>query len=573
MDFAQFRALTCVASIVAIIGVTASACSGSKSAPTATPTSPPVVDATAAASSAPASPTSAPADAQLADKLRAEGDYEAAINVYGAVAGSSQGDTRRSALESQAQLLSKTGRAAEAKPVLESYVADAGADSAGSAGQYMLASTLDDLGDTQGAIDGYSRYIAAGGVLSDYARVERAKLLARLGRVPEAEAAGQEVLASGLLASFKASFMFSLARAFEQGGADQSALAWYDRAKDGGDVASALARTGAIKQRLGDPAWVADYTAAVQGYPESGVAKDLLDELDATGAPVPAYTRGFVRYRASQDALARPALQEAIATNDHAAEATYYVAAIDERAGDTASAIAGYQRAHDLDPSSSLADDALWWRGALLEQAGRYDEAASDFAALIAGYPTSGFAADAGFHRGMVLYRAGDYAGAASAWEADASAASGTDALRARLWQGRALKAAGDASADDVLKQLHDDAPDDFYGLRAEVLLGKNDTKQRTAKLDQQKTDWGKIASFIKDAKGSDPRAFKGACCEAWSQALELRKVGLTAQSDTVARSVLQADMLDTTMLYLEDEGGLRRRRREPDGARRDGPG
>ena len=37
-----------------------------------------------------------------------------------------------------------------------------------------------------------------------------------------------------------------------------------------------------------------------------------------------------------------------------------------------------------------------------------------------------------------------------------------------------------------------------------------------------------------------------------WAQALELRKVGLTAQSDTVARSVLQADMLDTTMLYLE---------------------
>ena len=177
-------------------------------------------------------------------------------------------------------MLSKTGRPAEAKPVLESYVADAGGDSAGSAGQYMLASTLDDLGDTQGAIDGYARYIAAGGVLSDYARVERAKLLARLGRVPEAEAAGQEVLASGLMPSFKASFMFSMARAFEQGGADQSALAWYDRAKDGGDVASALARTGAIKQRLGDPAWVADYTAAVEGYPDSGVAKDLLDELD-----------------------------------------------------------------------------------------------------------------------------------------------------------------------------------------------------------------------------------------------------------------------------------------------------
>jgi hypothetical protein len=112
----------------------------------------------------------------------------------------------------------------------------------------MLASTLDDLGDMAGALAGYERYIAAKGAISEFARVERAKLLARLSRSVEAEAAAQEVLTSGLLPDFKASFTLSMGKAFEQGADDASARAWYERAQtiDGGDVASALARIGRL---------------------------------------------------------------------------------------------------------------------------------------------------------------------------------------------------------------------------------------------------------------------------------------------------------------------------------------
>jgi len=545
--------------IVAASGALLAACSGgSKRAAVPTPVASAQASA-AGATAAPATPT--PADRQLADKLRGDGDFEGAINVYGAVAANSSGETRQQARVAQAQLLAKTGRAAEAKPVLQSYVADAGTAADGTAGQYMLASALDDTGDIPGAIAAYERYIAAGGVLADFARLERAKLLARSGRVAEAEAAGEEVLASGLLPQFKASFLFSMGKAFELGQADVEALAWYGRAQAGGDVASALARIGAVKKRLGDASWVSDYARAVNTYPDSGVASDLLDELDAAGAPVSDYTRGVVYYLTSRDALARAALLRAIAADDRAARATYYLAALDERAGDTEAAIAGYGRAHDLDPASDRADDALWWRGQLLEHAGRFGEASASYADLVASYPASPFAGDADFHRGMVLYRTGDFAGAASMWAVVAAASNGSDALRARFWGARASIAAKDPAGQAALKQLQADAPDDFYGLRAEVLLKKNDTRQRKPKLDQKTTDWGKIADYLKDAKGIDPRTDTRAGGDPlWPVAAELRLVGLTAQSDAVAATALKNELLDPSLLYADakaaDESG-----------------
>ena len=242
-------------------------------------------------------------------------------------------------------MLLRLARPADAQPVLEAYLAAGAADGDASTARYMLASALDDLGDMAGALDGYERYIAANGAISEFARVERAKLLARLSRSVEAEAAAQEVLTSGLLPDFKASFTLSMGKAFEQGADDASARAWYERAQtiDGGDVASALARIGAIDKRLGDPAWSELYIQAIASYPSSGVAPDLLDELDAAAIPVSDYTRGVVEYRAFRNDAARASLQRAVAAGDNAAEATYYLGALDERADDPASAIAAYQ--------------------------------------------------------------------------------------------------------------------------------------------------------------------------------------------------------------------------------------
>ena len=526
--------------LISVIGLMAAACSDSKakSTPTAAATATPGITVT---------PTPAPADPKLGDTLRYEGDFEGAIGVYAAVAAQGEGEEQQQARLAQAQLLVRMGDADGARPVLDAYVAAAGADGDASIARYMLASVLDDLGDAQGALANYERYIAANGVLIDFAGIERAKLLARLGRVPDALAAAEAVRANAsLLPAFRSSFTFSFASALDAGQADALAIEWYDRARgEGGDAASALARTGGIKKRTGDPAWSADYLQAIAAYPESAVASELLDALDAAAVPVSDYVRGVVDYRAHRNDEARAALTRAIATGDNAAEATYYLAALDERAGGYEAAIAGYRRAHDLDPASPLADDALWWGGRLLESAGRYGEAGAAYTTLADTQASSKWAGDAAFRRGLVLYRAGNYAAAALVWSAIVPVASGEDAARARYWQGRALQAQDDPLAEPVFAQLIADTPmgatGSYYALRAEVALGKNDGKERAPNLKEQKTDWRKIAKFINDNLGFDPEAAASPLVSdrRWDVAAALEDAGLHPQSDAVYRSML----------------------------------
>jgi soluble lytic murein transglycosylase len=555
------RAVTCAAAAVAAVALTAAACGGSKDArPSPTPSR---ADVTMGASATPRptptpTPTPAPPDAEAGDRLREEGDFAAAADVYASVAAQASGDKQQAARLAQAQLLARAGRPADARTVLDAYLAAAAADGDASPARYMLASALDDLGDAQGALDSYERYIAAAGPAASFARVERAKLLARLGRGAGAVAAAESVLASDLLAEFKASFTLSMGKAFEQAKDDVDALAWYGRATtiDGGDAASALARIGAIQQRLGDPAWTETYTRAIAAYPSSGVAPDLLHLLDAAAVPASDYVRGVVDYRAFRNADARAALTRAAEAGAAAAEATYYLGALDERAGDAVSAIASYQRAYDLNPASSLADDALWWRGRLLERAGRLDEAAAAYETLAGGFPASAWRADADFRRGLAQYKAGNYAGAALVWSVIA-AAGGDDAFRARFWQGRALRASHDPLADAVLSRLASDpdARGNFYALRAEVLLGKNVAKEETPDLTSinfENLDWMKIARYLKDITGVDPRpALEKVASDArWATGATLEDVGLHAQSDAVYHSLVRDNRDDVTALY-----------------------
>ncbi len=548
-----------VLTFASVIGILCVACSKGSHSRTATVTDTPSFSALAV------TPTPAPADPDLGRKLSTDGNFEAAINVYASVAEERSGEEQQQARLAQAQLLVKTGQAQEAIPVLRAYLADAGADADGSEANYMLASALDDAGDPLHALDGYDRYIAAGGTLVDYARIEQAKLLARLGRTADAETAAEQVMASGILQDFKNSFMFSIGKAFEQGGADADALAWYRRARDAGDdVASALARIGGIEQRGGDADWVAQYQQAIATYPESAVAGSLIGELDAAAVPVSDYLRGVVDYRAGDDTDARAALVRAVSAGDHAADATYYIAAIDERAGDTDAAITEYEQAHDLDPAAALADSALWWRGRLLEQASRTQEAAATYQALVDGYPVSKWARDAAFHRGLALFRGADYTAAASAWAVAATSSDPESAIQARYWQARALLAEHDPQAKPLLQQIVDDtlpgSAGSYYALRAEVLLGKNDTKDRKPKIKEYVPDWSKVAKYIEDTMGFDPGTSTGPPESEWRAAAALEDVGLHAQSDAVFRQMIKDSALSAGTLFqitrrLQQEG------------------
>ncbi|MEX0749741.1 MAG: transglycosylase SLT domain-containing protein, partial [Dehalococcoidia bacterium] len=507
-------------------------------------------------------PSPSPADPNLGDQLRYEGDFEGAIGVYASIAAESDGEDRQQARFSQAQLLQRGGSFAEARDVLGAYLIEAGAAADGSPARFLFASVLDDLADPQGALDSYQLYINAGGDASAFAQVERAKMLARLGRFDEAEAAAQAVMASDLRSEFKNSFMISVGGAFEQGGADANALAWYTRAAtSGADVATARARSAAIKQRLGDVTWVDDYASVVAGYPAGAAATDALAALDAAAVPVRDYDRGLVHYRAFRNTAAREAFGRAIAAGDRAAQSSYYVGAIEERESNVEPAIAAYQRAHDLDPASPQSDDALWWRARLLEVARRYDEAGAAFAQLVAEYPASEWAADANFHRGMVLYRNGDPAGAAFAWGAIATTATDDEArAKARFWQGRAQMAAGNPAGEQTLQQLVQDAPDNFYALRAEVLLEDNDDGVKDVDVKDDDIDWGDIAEYFEETYAVDPDATPPAIDARWDLARELRSVGLRPQGDAVYLSLIDDAAASVAGLFhvtrrFEEEG------------------
>ncbi len=237
-----------------------------------------------------------------------------------------------------------------------------------------------------------------------------------------------------------------------------------------------------------------------------------------------------------------------MAAGDHAAQATYYLAAIDERAGNTDAAIAGYRRAHDLDPAMPLASDALWWGGRLLEAAGRDDEAGAAYAALTDGYPASKWHGDAAFKRGLVLYRAKNYAGAALAWASIVPSLTGEDAARARFWQGRALLAQRDPLASAVLGQLVADDPGGYYALRAEVQLGQNDASTSDPSLTPPPVDWSAVAAYAFGPTAvvdPDAAAAQIAADPRWNVAEALDDVGLHAQSDAVYRSMLDNSAAD----------------------------
>lgn len=536
------RRIVAPAVALLVLAMLAVACSESKKAP---PTSTPSPGPSPTAAPSP-TPTLPPATLDEGASLRREGSFEEAIRVYAAIAATPQPATtaQQDARLAAAQLLARTSRYDEARAALDTYIATAGPVADASAARYMLASTLDDLGDLPAALDSYERYIAANGAAAGFARIERAKLLARLGRTAEANSAAEAVLASGLSPDFKASFVLSMGRAFEQAPNDAEALAWYVRAQTypGADAGSALARSGGVRKRLGDPAWTADYTQAIASYPSSGSAPDLLDELDAAAVPVSDFVRGIVDYRAYRNDAARGALDGALAGGDNAAQAAYYLGALDERAGDDAAAINHYAQSYALDPASTVADDALWWRGRLLEAAGRLDEAGQSYATLAAAFPSSTWHSDAAFRRGFVQYKGNARGAAAQTWAGVAATATGDDAQRARFWRGKALKEAGDGQGDAVLRALFDDhgATGDYYALRAEVLLGENDTSDKKPDFDKGSVDWDTIASFVRDVTGTDPATAASPRDDPeWRTATELATVGLSAQSDAIFISMM----------------------------------
>lgn len=475
------------ASVIVIIGTLMAACDDGADAP-----------ASAGTPAAASTPTPPRADATVAARLRYEGETEAAIEAYAAVAADSNGEQQQRARLALAQLQRADDRHDDAAATAGAWLADV-ADGAGAPAALLRADALAAAGDDAAALAAYEAYIAANPAMAPFASASRALILARTGNIAEATAGADAVIASDI-ALVENGFLYDMGESFEQAGADTEALDWYGRAVGAYDSPGGLSRRGAILQRIGDPAWAGEYLSLLKSAPASPLAIDALDALDAAGVPVPSFDRAFVLYRAFRNDDARAAFEQAVSENYAAASATYYLGALDERDGEFARAIDRYGEAYALDPDASTSDDALWWRGKLLEADGRHTEAAQAYAALAAEYPASEFAADAAFQRGLALYRNGDESASAETWGALASASDGHDRARALFWQARA-----DASQRDaIIATLTGEHADDFYALLAAAEASANDDDDGDPDFSLG-VDWDEIDTFISGLATADP--------------------------------------------------------------------
>ena len=282
---------------------------GSKDArPSATP---PPADATADGATAPAAtstPTPAPPDPNLGDRLRGSGrvrgggrrlrSYRRAHERRRAAGGAAcAGATAvpRRALRRCARGARRVPRRCRSGGRCERGAIPA------------LASALDDLGETQGALDSYERYITAGGAAGRL-RARRAGETAgaartQRGRRDRRGVGARKQPAAGVQGVVRAEHGQGI-RAGEgrRGRAGVVRTREDDRWRRRRVRISADRRHQEAAGRRDGPG---EYTQAVLSYPSSGVAPDLLDELDAGRHRRGDYARGVVEYRAFRNADAR----------------------------------------------------------------------------------------------------------------------------------------------------------------------------------------------------------------------------------------------------------------------------
>jgi soluble lytic murein transglycosylase len=519
---------------------------------TATPTPPP------------ATPTPSPPDAALAAKFAWQGRFEAAIAAYLAVVEQGTSEERLAARLGLARVYLDDGQTASAVHQLDAYLLEASAAEDVRAAQYLLAEALALQGEWDQALPLYDAYIEADGGAATYARLGRAEALASLGRVPEAILEARRLLDGELPRSVRLALILAMAQTLEASHPND-ALSWYDRlrreSQSPADQALALWRTASIQYDLGDAtARVGAWTAVIQRFPETSTAQAIVDEAPPGNAGLDSYYIGLVYYRGGHDREARAAFETSFESNrkgpDHslAARASYYLAVLDESAGDIDEAVRGYGRVVELDPSVELADDALWWRGRLLELAGRIAEAADSYRRLLSAFDSSNWAPEARFRLALLDYDQGDFDEAADGLAAVAEEADSEERQRALLWRGKALAEAGDETeAEAAWRALREEAPIDYYGLRAAVLLGEARGGLWDAGLTEaEEPSWAAIEAWVLVTGSGNPwEALKILLYDRhWALGRELLSLGMDGRATDEFRLILEAADGEPYALY-----------------------
>jgi len=383
--------------------------------------------------------------------------------------------------------------------------------------------------------DEAERFLAAGAdgfpLLGDFSLYYRASALSRLSRFHEAiplldrlrkDYPESPLLRSALLLS---------ADTLYQKGDFQGALASYRRFAEtytsGNDALKALHRSALCRERLGDPdGAVRELRAMSLAYPGKGITAEAdadLARLGKQGVAVLPYTgeellkRGLIlfdqrsyreaaaalssispesvpeqlrgqlsfktalalyrakRNREAEEALARLSSPET-AIREHAVEACYWHACVLDRNGKEKEAEAAFLKLAAANPSSDLADDALFQAALLRKNAGDHREALALFRRIQSNYPASSHAPRALWEISWSLYLSGDYQGAADTF----GRLAGNSAYRekALYWKGRSLAAAGlRETASQTHAVLREEFPAGYYSLNIEKETGTRNSR------------------------------------------------------------------------------------------------
>ena len=499
-------------------------------------------------------------DLATARRLEAEGNIESAVTAYISIA-ASDSDARDIAALGAARLLLELDRPEDVRILMEPFVARDDLEGEDLAAHYLLARAYSGLEMWLESVQQYDTYIALARPGTPYAYLDRTVPLLKLERPGEVATSVQTGLSYGIQASQRRAFLLRVAEANEQAGALAAAIDSYRALIDEGlpgDVSLALSRIVALKRILGDPTYKDDLITLLSGYPRSAEALQDMEEALSLGEPILAWLRGFVYYRHNDYTKAEPAFHEQLALSPNApesAEAYYYVAAIQESRGEIEASLSNYATATSLNPQSSIADDALWWRARILGIDEALDAAAELYGRIVNEYPFSQFFTDAAFQHGMIEYRRQNFLGAAQLWAEGAAVTSGLDAANLRIWQAKALLRAGDvANAAPLLQSLAADFEDDYAGVRARALLGNLHSIPRASAetvIDlTPEFDWAAAEAWLTSFSGRPISDAGWSTDDRWARAQELWLVGRGEYGDAEIFGLIEAYAGDAIAMY-----------------------
>jgi soluble lytic murein transglycosylase len=336
------------------------------------------------------------------------------------------------------------------------------------------------------ALDQLKSYAPQAGAGAGAVRLRAADLAVRAGRVDEAFALLDAVLAGEPTRLERINAWERLATLESDAGRPALALAWLDRILAEAEVpnyrAGIMLRAARAAAAAGD--WQEArrrYLELIAAHPDTDPAYQALHRLLEQEGDL--FTGGALRRdTACRVAHAARKYREAIgycegfrtaqAPGPERADAAWYTARAYTGLGNHAQAASWYRGFAEVYPADPRAPRALLGWGEALAAQGLRDEALAQWDKLLATYPSSPEAAEAQHQAGILLRRAGDPVGAAARWTAAAAAPGADDEARsrARFWQGWALDWAGQPDAARAAWQATAAYPG-FYGFRAAAWL------------------------------------------------------------------------------------------------------